>query len=224
MFVITEDWRARFPEAAVGFLVMNQVTNPDHHPALDERKRELEESLRIRFGDLPAPALEDLPAIAPYLAYYRRFKKTYHVLLQRESVIYKGKSIPSVAALVEAMFMAELQDGLLTAGHDLDSLVLPVRVDASRGDERYTLLRGEEQQLKPGDMIMADGKGIISSIIYGPDERTRIRPETENVVFATYAPAGIGEGLVYEHLRNLQDYVRVVSPQSVVDRLVIFTG
>ena len=58
--------------------------------------------------------------IQAYAAYYERFNKTYHVQLQLESVALKGKSIPRVSALVEAMFMAELENLLLTAGHDLD--------------------------------------------------------------------------------------------------------
>jgi hypothetical protein len=42
-------------------------------------------------------------------------KKTYHIALQLEPVVLKGKSLPNVAALVEAMFTAELGDLLLTA-------------------------------------------------------------------------------------------------------------
>ena len=46
--------------------------------------------------------------IPAYNACYKGFKKTYHVQLQLESVALKGRSIPRVAALMEAMFMAEL--------------------------------------------------------------------------------------------------------------------
>ena len=107
--------------------------------------------------------------------------------------MFKGKSIPSVAALVEAMFMAEIKNMLLTAGHDLDSLQLPIRLDVTRGDEVYTLMRGQPQQVKPGDMIISDGQGIMSNIIYGPDQRTQIQPGTRNVIYTTYAPAGIAD-------------------------------
>ena len=68
-----------------------------------------------------------------YRDYYKRFDKTYHVQLQLESLLFKGKSIPSVAGLVDAMFMAEMKDWLLTAGHDLDSLQLPLRLEATTG-------------------------------------------------------------------------------------------
>ncbi len=66
-----------------------------------------------------AAALPGWGPLPAYASYYRAFDKTYHVLGQLKSVAVKGKAIPSVAALVEAMFIAELHNGLLTAGHDL---------------------------------------------------------------------------------------------------------
>jgi DNA/RNA-binding domain of Phe-tRNA-synthetase-like protein len=224
MFQISEDWRLAYPGAAVGFLVLHGVTNPEQHPELNERAAQLESNLRVRFGGLPSGTLTDLPTLQAYAAYYRPFKKTYHVLLQLQSVIYKGKSIPRTSALVQSMFMAELQNQLLTAGHDLDVLEPPVRVGISTGQERYTLLRGEEQPLKAGDMMMQDAQGVISSILYGPDLRTRIHPGTTRVMYAVYAAPGIVEGLVYEHLRSIQENVQVFSPQAHLDRLEIFTS
>ncbi len=82
----------------------------------------------------------------------------------------QGKSIPDAQALVQAMFMAEMKNMLLTAGHDLDKLHLPLVLDVSTGDETYTLMRGTEQQLKPGDMYIRDGEGILSDVIYGPEQ------------------------------------------------------
>jgi len=39
--------------------------------------------------------------MSAYEGYYRNFRKTYHVALQLESVIWKG-GIPSVGAIVKA--------------------------------------------------------------------------------------------------------------------------
>jgi DNA/RNA-binding domain of Phe-tRNA-synthetase-like protein len=125
---------------------------------------------------------------------------------------------------VEAMFMAEVKNMLLTAGHDLDQLQLPVTLNAASGNEQYTLLRGQEQTLKSGDMFMADQVGVISSIIYGPDQRTQINPATRNVLFAVYAPAGIGPEAVQAHLQDIRDYVLVVSPDATVGMLQVFGG
>ena len=126
-----------------------------------------------------------------YNNHYKRFKKSYHVQPQLESIAWKGKSIPTVSALVEAMFMAEMKNLLLTAGHDLDIVQLPLTLDVSKGTESYTLMRGEEQILKPGDMMISDQLGIISDVIYGPDRRTQITADTRHAVFTTYCRQGI---------------------------------
>jgi DNA/RNA-binding domain of Phe-tRNA-synthetase-like protein len=198
---------------------MKGVQNPARHEELEQRKTALEAALRERHAGQDRKSLLALPTITAYQDYYRPFGKTYHVLAQRESIAFKGRSIPSVAALVEAMFMAEVDDLLLTAGHDLDSLHLPVKLDVARGVESYTLLRGTEATLKPDDMFMADGAGVISSILYGPDARTQIRSETRNVLFGVYAPEGITPSEVLAHLAKIRDLVRVVSAGAGVEVL-----
>ncbi len=224
MLEVTSAWRSAYPRAHAGLLVMRSVVNPSHHPVLESRKKALEETLRTQFSGQDRATLSNSPVLRAYNDYYRRFKKTYHIQLQLESIVLKGKSIPSVAALVEAMFMAEMQDMLLTAGHDLDVLRPPLSLDVATGSERYTLLRGEEQTLKAGDMIISDQEGVISSIIYGPDRRTQITPETRNVLFTVYAPPGIGEQAVSAHLDHLKDNVMLFAPQAQVELSTVYKG
>jgi DNA/RNA-binding domain of Phe-tRNA-synthetase-like protein len=221
---ISEEWRKAFPGAHAGVLALRGVINPPRHAGLDERKSALESELRARYSGFNRPAFLNVPELYSYDAYYSRFKKTYHILLQLESIVLKGKPIPAVAVLVESMFMAEMEDLLLTAGHDLDVLQLPLTLDVSRGEETYTLMRGEEQTLKAGDMYIRDGKGVISSVIYGPDRRTQIRPGTKAAVFTTYAPAGIPAQAVETHLRHIRDHVLLFAPNAATEMLVVFGG
>lgn len=224
MFEVTSAWKTTYPEALAGVLVMHAVSNPPHHPELESKKIALEEELRARFSGQDRAAIASHPVLQAYGDYYRQFKKTYHIQLQLESIVLKGKSIPSVAALVESMFMAEMQDMLLTAGHDLDTLQLPLTLDVTTGIEAYTLLRGEEQTLKPGDMMISDRSGVISSIVYGPDQRTQIAPDTRNVIFTVYGPPGIDEKTVKDHLEHIQENVFVFAPQAQVELLRVYKG
>jgi DNA/RNA-binding domain of Phe-tRNA-synthetase-like protein len=224
-FVISQEWIHTYPGAAVGVLIMSGVSNPRDHSELEARKRELEEQIRREFGSADRESLKAHPILAAYRAYYQGFKKTYHVQHQLESVVHKGKSIPKVAALVEAMFMAELKNLLLTAGHDMDQVALPVTIDIASGDETYTGLNGQVQALKAKDMFIADNEGVLSSIIHGPDQRTRINPGTKRVLFTVYAPAGIGMSLVDGHLGDIRENVRIVSSGAEVEiRQIIDAG
>lgn len=222
MLQLTDGWKNIYPQAHAGVLVMRGVINPPKHAELDRRKAALEEEIRARFAGQERPQIAEHPVLQAYEAYYKRFKKTYHVHLQLESILLKGKSIPGVAALVEAMFMAEMDDLLLTAGHDLDRLQLPLTLNAAQGGETYVTLRGFEQSLKAGDMFIADGAGILSSIIYGPDERSQISPRTKNVVFTVYAPEGIGPALVEAHLRKIEQNVLTIAPRAQTELLEVF--
>jgi len=222
MFTVSNAWKAVHPQAHAGILVMRHVTNPPQHAELEVRKQSLQDELRSRFAGQDRSAIAALPPIQAYNAYYKPFKKSYHVQLQLESIVFKGKSLPGGAALVEAMFMAEIRNLLLTAGHDLDALHLPVTLDAASGQEQYTLLRGTHQTTKPGDMLMADRAGVISSVLYGPDQRTQITERTGNVLFAVYAPQGIDAGATRQHLEDIRDNALLVSPAAQVELLAVF--
>lgn len=223
-FVVSEAWKAAFPGAKAGMLVMHNVAAPDHSSALDRVKEELEQALRARFAGCTRADLKAIPTIQAYDAYFQRHKKTYHVQLQLESVALKGKPIPSVAPLVESMFIAELKNLLLTAGHDLDAVKPPVRLDAANGMEEYTMLNGQRQVLKAGDMFIGDGLGVISSVLYGPDQRTRITSDTCNVFFAVYAPVGIEEQAVLSHLQDIRANVLLIAPEAKVEELRVHSA
>jgi len=212
MLHVSETWRAAYPGASIGLLAMRGVNNPEHHPLLEQRKAELEAELRSRYGGLERSQLKALPVLQAYGAYYRRFGKTYHLQLQLESVVLKGRPLPGAAALVEAMFMAELRSLLLTAGHDLDALRGRPSVEVATGEETYTTLSGQPQRLKAGDMFIRDQEGVLSSVLYGPDSRTRLTSATTGVLFTVYVPAGIEAALVDEHLARIKADVLLVAP------------
>ncbi len=222
MIETSQRWKKLCPGAVVGLLVMRGVKNPDHDEELDRLGEKTVSGLRERFSEGGKQALRAHPVMAAYEGYYKSFRKTYHVALQLESVIWKGRGIPSVSAIVKAMFMAELTNMLLTAGHDLGKLSLPLSLDVGSDAETYAALGGGElRTVKDGDMMIADASGIISSIIGGPDQRTSISAETKDLLFTVYAPPGIGRDLVRTHLEDLQGLVNVVAPEAARELMEI---
>lgn len=217
----TSAWKKAFPNAHAGVLAVHNAPNQATHDNLQEAKVRLDRRLRHRWQDHDRAAMSRHPVLQAYQDYYRNFKKTYHVQLQLESVVHKNKSLPTVSSLVDAMFMAELDHLLLTAGHDLDALQLPLRLDVSTGHETYTTLRGKAQTLKARDMFIADAQGIISNIIYGPDRRTRITSTTRNALYTTYAPAGVPPQTVRQHLEAIRDYILLTAPHAAVQHLTV---
>jgi DNA/RNA-binding domain of Phe-tRNA-synthetase-like protein len=221
---VSDEWREAYPGASVGVLAMEGVENPTEHPALGARAHEVEEELRRRWSGATRAELNELPELEAYRRYYRRFGKTYHVQLQLESVAMKGKPLRGQSALVLAMFAAELRNRLLTAGHDLAAVEGELRVDVARSGERFVGIGGRELALEPGDMYIRDGVGILSSVLHGPDARTRIVPETRGVLFCVYAMAGIGAEAVERHLAEIAENARLVAPGASVTQREVHTA
>ena len=224
MMEVSESWRRQFPGAVIGILVMRGARNPPMHGELETLRENVERDLRARFFAGGKEALRADPVMAAYRSYYKRFGKTYHVELQLDSVIWKDRTIPSRGALVQAMSMAELKNRLLTAGHDLGRVALPIRIDVGTGDEKYVGMGGADRVPRQGDMRISDAEGIISSIIYGPDDRTRIGPDTKDLLFTVYAPAGIGIDRMRSHLEDIRRFVQLVAPEAVMEELETFSA
>ena len=221
---VSTAWRKAHPGASVGLVAFRGVRNPATHDRLNAVASELEGAIRSRLGDADRETLRATPPLPAYAAYYRRWGQRYHVGMQLESVAQKGKSVPRVAALVEAMFIAELRNLLLTAGHDLDETELPARLDVGAG-EAFTAPNGKDQTVKPGDMIIADARGrVLSAIISGPSDVARIGPETSSALFYTYAPPGIDPALVSAHLDEIERNVRLIAPNAEVIAREIVTA
>jgi DNA/RNA-binding domain of Phe-tRNA-synthetase-like protein len=125
----TEEWRRAHPGATIGLLELSGVENTGSSSRLTERKREIEASLRARYQGFTRQEFLALPVMAEYDRYYTRFNKTYHVQLQLESIVLKGKRLPDVSPAVDANFMAEVETLVLTAGHDSQKLRGPIVID-----------------------------------------------------------------------------------------------
>lgn len=206
-----------------GFLEIRNAELSSCLPELAVLREELERELRNNYSGMQRNNIKNISEIKIYSDYYKTFKKTYHVLLQLESVALKGKSIPEAPPFVQIMFMAELKNLLLTAVHDMTKISLPVTVHAASGEETYKTMGGKEQTLKRGDIFMADQEGIISSIIYGPDERTQVTFNTTQALYTVYVPKGISSQYATNHLVYIREMVTGLSPYCKVGTMEILT-
>jgi DNA/RNA-binding domain of Phe-tRNA-synthetase-like protein len=211
----TAEWRGGHSKAVIGLLELSKVDNTLPSRELDARKDEIQARLRDRYRGFTRQDFLSLPVMAAYARYYKRFGKTYHVLLQVESIVLKGKTLPNVSPLVAANFMAEVETLVLTAGHDVDKLRGGVAIDVSRDSDELTQMDGTSKAIPSGDMIMRDAMGISCSILYGQDNRSPISAETSRVLYVAYAPAGVSAETVDAHLRAIEEHVRLVSPLAV---------
>jgi DNA/RNA-binding domain of Phe-tRNA-synthetase-like protein len=214
----SDEWHKAHAGGRIGLLELSGLVNTGLCSDLDQRKRSIEARLREEYSGFTRGDFLALPRMAAYDRYYNRFDKTYHVLLQLESIALKGKSLPQVSPAVDANFMAEVESLVLTAGHDVQRLKAPVMIDVSRQGETMMTMGGGVKPIRAGDMIMRDAEGICCSILYGQDARSPISATTSHVLYVAYAPPGIEADNVLEHFSAVEANIRLFSPGAVVEQ------
>ncbi len=213
------EWQTSHPGATIGVLELSGVDNhTGSSPALNERKREVEARLRERYTGFTRQDLLALPVLSAYDRYYTRFDKTYHVQLQLESIVFKGKRLPDVLPAVDANFMAEVETLVLTAGHDVARLRGSISMDVARTGDQITQMNGNAKAIPAGDMLMRDADGVCCSIIYGQDNRSPIARTTAGVLYVAYAPAGVPAESVAAQFQRIEENIRLFAPEARVEQ------
>lgn len=222
MIDISEERRKFFPDASFGVMLMSGIVNRQGCRELELVGGDLERDLRRLYGRSTRKELKAHTPLMEYENYFRRFGQGYPVLMQLESVAVKGRNISCPSALVGAMFMMELKNGLLTAGHDFDLLTDPLTLDVGGDNDFYLALGGRDRKVQVGDMMLRDGRGVLSSVIYGPDDRTFISESTTSALFTVYGVPGIRASSVLDHLRDIEALVGLFSPGATTSVLEVY--
>lgn len=197
----------KYPHIHFGVLVIKNFS-PDETVDFIYFKDSEIRKIKNKYTDYERKTFKQSEPVCHYVNYYKKFKKTYHVLHQLESIILKGKTIPNTLPLIQAMFLAEVKHILLTGGYDLDKMEQPFSFDIAEGGEKYTGVSGREIELTNNDIYLRDAKGIVMSIIYGQDDRTRITENTNNAMFVIEGVNGITKEQLINELYDLLKYLR----------------
>lgn len=202
---LTSDLKNLYPESIFGSLIIRDFPNIQSHETLEERKRDLERRIKEGEGEVERSIM-----IKKYDSYFKQWKKTYPIEFQIKT-IKDGRRFPKVSALVDVMFLAELNSCILTSGHDLDKIQGNLTFNVSSGGELYLKLNNQEQKLKQSDVILNDEEGLLASILYGPAKRTSITMKAKNALYFAWCPYITDEELIKAHLNEILSYVSNIS-------------
>ena len=152
----------------------------------------------------------------PYFRYFRKFKKTYPVMMQFESVLLKGREFPRWNAVTAVPFLAELETHVLTGTHDVEQLLGPAELYLAQAKEPFTGLRGDLVHTYPGDLCARDEGGIIFSMIAGADARTCARQTSRHVFYPVFGVPGQDPAALRPMQERLAEYARILAPDAEV--------
>ena len=174
---------------------------------IEPRIRAVYTALSEKYSHIDRRQLKQLEILEPYVRYFKKFKKTYHLFLQLESFIHKKRSLPFITPLVSAYFLAELETGVLSSAHDLDKVELPFSLEKSSGGEPLTLINGEKRSAPAGDALLTDASGLLTCVIQGQDKRTILSPASQNAAYFVYGPPGVEERALTAALELLAEHL-----------------
>ena len=174
--------------------------------------------LREKYADYDRKALfgENV-----YFRFFKKFKKTYPVMMQLESFLLKGRPFPMENPVTAIPFLVELETQILSGTHDVDDVHGTVRLIAGTEKAPFAGMRGEEVHTYPGDFCARDNDGIIFSMIAGADARTCAKPGSRHVFYPVFGVAGQPAGEIAAVLDRLEEYVRVLAPEADISRQLL---
>ena len=153
----------------------------------------------------------------PYFRFFRKFKKTFPVMMQFESVLLKGREFPKSNAVTAVPFLVELETHVLCGTHDIDRLMGPVELYQAEAKEPFEGLRGDEVHTYPGDVTGRDAGGIIFSMIAGADARTCAREESRHVFYPVFGVSGQEPDALRSAQTRMAEYAKLLAKNAQID-------
>ncbi len=183
-FSISSAYKARYPGVAFGFTLISDCRPLSDSAGFDQYKRNLLRKMRKR---------ETLAGISRRIDAYDRFFQGFgfECPLPRHLKRTVQSGFPRYNLMVDAHFMAEMCAGILVAVTDFDRVEGGLMLDVSRGGERSVGMGGRQFITTEGEIVLRDEKDIICVLCQGADEKTKVRDDTGNVLFYSYAVPGI---------------------------------
>lgn len=152
----------------------------------------------------------------PYFRFFRKFKKTYPVMLQLESVLLKGRPFPRFNVVAELPFLLELTTQVLSGAHDIERMEGTVELFLGTEKAPFPGMRGELVHTYPGDFCARDEGGIVFSLIAGADARTCAHPHTRHVLYPIFGTPELSPSVILEAMEKMKSYIRVLSPEAEI--------
>jgi len=183
-FSISPAYEAKYPGVAFGLTLISDCRPLSDSAGFDQYRRNLLRKMRKR---------ETLAGISQRIDVYERFFQGFGFECPLPQHLKRtiNSGFPRYNLMVDAHFMAEMCAGILLAVTDLDRIEGGLVLDVARGGETSVGMGGRQFIMAEGEIVLRDEKDIICVLCQGADEKTKVRDDTRNVLFYSYAVPGI---------------------------------
>ena len=152
----------------------------------------------------------------PYFRFFKKFKKTYPVMQQFESVMFKGRPFPEEDPVMGVPFLLELTTFVLSGTHDIDRMDGPLTIFTPDAKLPFDGMRGDSTHTYPNDICGRDETGIIFSMIAGADERTCAREESRHVFYPVFGVPGQAPDALRSAQTRMAEYAALLAKDAQI--------
>ena len=157
----------------------------------------------------------------PYFRYFRKFKKTFPVMMQVESFLLKGRPFPEGRYINSIAFLTELKTRCLLGTHDADRVIGDIVYYQEMEKVPFPSIHGGDAHSYPGDITGRDDEGVIISMIAGADSRTCLNEDSRHALYFAFGTPGKTPEELNGYLDQLEEYVRILAPGAVITRHMV---
>jgi DNA/RNA-binding domain of Phe-tRNA-synthetase-like protein len=195
---MSQKYQAAYPNVGFGLTLISGCRDADNPRGFDQYKRKLLRKMRKR---------ETLAQISRRIEIYDDFfgKFGFDCPLTGHLKRTINSGFPRYSLFVDAHFMAEMCAGILVAVTDFDKFAGMLTLDVAEEGEFCEGMGGREFITKKGEIVLRDEKEIVCVLCQGADEKTRVRKDSENVLFYAYAVPGIDPSYLKDGLTVAAD-------------------
>lgn len=183
-FCVSQQYLEAYPDVGFGLAFIRGCRHVLKPAGFDAYKRKLLRKMRRR------DTLAQISGrIEIYADFFKQFGFDCPLTKHLKRTIHSG--FPRYSLFVDAHFMAEMCAGILVAVTDYQQFDGNLQLDVADEEETCTGMGGRIFITKKGEIVLRDDKEIVCVLCQGADEKTRVREDTENVLFYAYAVPGI---------------------------------
>jgi len=157
----------------------------------------------------------------PYFRYFRKFKKTYPIMMQVESFLLKGRPFPEGRYINAVAFLTELRTRGLMGTHDAEQVKGDILFYQETEKASFLSIHGGEAHSYPGDITGKDDEGIIISMIAGADSRTCLSENSRHVLYLAFGTPGMTTAALDDYLDHAAGYAKTLAPSAEITRHMV---
>jgi DNA/RNA-binding domain of Phe-tRNA-synthetase-like protein len=197
-FCMSQRYLKSYPEVGFGLTLITGCRDAANPEGFDLYKRKLLRKMRKREN-----LAQITGRIETYAGFFRQFGFECPLPHHLKRTVNSG--FPRYSLFVDAHFMAEMAAGILVAVTDYATFDGNLTLDLADENEICAGMGGRDFLTQKNEIVLRDAKEIVCVLCQGADEKTRVKAETEDVLFYAYAVPGIDRSFLKEGLMIAAD-------------------